>query len=204
MLSQITQTQQPKTLKYSTPLKNEKNNNPSFKSLGALGTQTLNFLNTSPAIGACFVDFFSMVMPQVLMGVGIILVFVPVSALALGTLPKQELSAGASLHNLCKSTTMAVVASISSTLVARHAQIHQVYLVKNLSEFTLAFQTKFAALLHTFLANASSSYATAKANAYLYKSLLAQSRLMAYVDVFSTFALLAFLLIPLAFLLKCI
>ncbi len=148
------------------------------------------------------VSFFSMVMPQVLMGVGIILVFVPVSALALGTLPKQELSAGASLHNLCKSTTMAVVASISSTLVARHAQIHQVYLVKNLSEFTLAFQTKFAALLHTFLANASSSYATAKANAYLYKSLLAQSRLMAYVDVFSTFALLAFLLIPLAFLLK--
>ena len=70
MLSQITQTQQPKTLKYSTPLKNEKNNNPSFKSLGALGTQTLNFLNTSPAIGACFVDFFSMVMPRTIVDFG--------------------------------------------------------------------------------------------------------------------------------------
>ena len=50
MLSQITQIQQPKTLKYSTPLKNDKNNNPSFKSLGAMGTQALNFLNTSPKI----------------------------------------------------------------------------------------------------------------------------------------------------------
>ncbi len=70
MLSQITQIQQPKTLKYSTPLKNDKNNNPSFKSLGAMGTQALNFLNTSPAIGACFVDFFSMVMPRTLVDFG--------------------------------------------------------------------------------------------------------------------------------------
>ena len=65
MITQITQLQ-PKTLKYSTPLKdnNKKNNNPSFKSAGALASQTLNWLNTSPAIGACFVDFFSMVMPR--------------------------------------------------------------------------------------------------------------------------------------------
>ena len=70
MLSQITQTQQPKTLKYSTPLNTNKNNTPSFKSLGAMGTQALNFLNTSPAIGACFVDFFSMVMPRTLVDFG--------------------------------------------------------------------------------------------------------------------------------------
>lgn len=50
------------------------------------------------------------------------------------------------------------------------------------------------------MSNASSSYATIKANSYVYKSLLSQSRLMAYVDVFSIFALIAFLLIPLAFL----
>ena len=70
MLSQITQTQQPKTLKYSTPLKTDKKNSPAFKSLGALGAQTLNFLNTSPAIGACFVDFFSMVLPRTLVDFG--------------------------------------------------------------------------------------------------------------------------------------
>lgn len=146
------------------------------------------------------VSFTSIVIPQILMGFGIILVFVPVSALALGTLPKQELSAGASLHNLCKSTTMAVVASISSTLVARHAQMHQVHLVKNLSIFNLFFQQKFASLTHTF--GASSTFANTKANMLLYKSLLSQSRLMAYADVFAIFALLAFLLIPLSFLLN--
>lgn len=50
------------------------------------------------------------------------------------------------------------------------------------------------------MANASSSFASIKTNSYLYKSLLSQSRLMSYVDVFSIFALIAFLLIPLAFL----
>ena len=52
------------------------------------------------------------------------------------------------------------------------------------------------------MANASSTYATIKANSYMYKSLVTQSRLMAYVDVFETFALIAFLLIPLAILFK--
>jgi len=162
-----------------------------------LGISIFTYLNLNLEV-----SFAYMVIPQILMGVGIILVFVPVSALALGTLPKQELSSGASLHNLCKSTTMAVVASISSTLVARHAQMHQVYLVQNLSNFNIAFQNKFSALVHTFMSNAPSSFAATKANAYLYKSMLAQSRLMAYVDVFALFALLAFLLIPLSFFLK--
>lgn len=48
-----------------------KNSNPSFGNAAiALGTQTLNFLNTNPAVGACFVDFFSMVMPRTAVDLG--------------------------------------------------------------------------------------------------------------------------------------
>lgn len=64
MISRITQLQ-PKTSQSSQKNNlNKNNNNPSFKGPVELGTQTLNWLNTSPAIGACFVDFFSMVMPR--------------------------------------------------------------------------------------------------------------------------------------------
>lgn len=48
------------------------------------------------------------------------------------------------------------------------------------------------------MSNASSTFAAIKTNSYMYRSLLTQSRLMAYVDVFEIFALIAFLLIPLA------
>ena len=160
-----------------------------------LGISVLFFVNLNLSV-----SFIYMAIPQVLMGFGVIMTFIPVSSMVLGTLPKSELTNGASLHNLCKSTMTAVIASVASTLVARHAQMHQVFLVKNLSNFSLVFQQKFMALTHTFMSNASSSFASVKTNSYLYKSLLTQSRLMAYVDVFATFALIAFLLIPLAFL----
>ncbi len=162
-----------------------------------LGISILFFINLNLSV-----SFIYIAIPQVLMGVGVIMTFIPVSALVLGTLPKSELTNGASLHNLCKSTMTAVIASVASTLVARHAQIHQVYLVKNLSNFNLIFQQKFSSLVHTFMANASGTFAGTKTNMYLYKSLLTQSRLMAYVDVFTIFALIAFLLIPFAFYLK--
>ncbi len=160
-----------------------------------LGVSVLFFVNLNLSI-----SFIYMAIPQVLMGVGVILTFIPVSSLVLGTLPKSMLTSGASLHNLCKSAMTAIIASVASTLVARHSQMHQVYLVDNLSNFNLVFQQKFSALLGTFMSNASSSFATIKTNSYMYKSLLTQSRLMAYVDVFAIFALISFLLIPLAFL----
>lgn len=162
-----------------------------------LGVSILFFANLNLSV-----SFIYIAIPQVLMGVGVIMTFIPVSALVLGTLPKADLTNGASLHNLCKSTMTAIVASVASTLVARHAQIHQVYLVENLSNFNLVFQQKMSALISTFMSNASSSYAAVKANSYLYRSLLTQSRLMAYVDVFELFALIAFCLIPLAFLFR--
>ncbi len=160
-----------------------------------LGISTLFFVQLN-----LMVSFIYIAIPQVLMGVGVIMTFIPISSMVLGTLPKQELTNGASLHNLCKSAMTAIIASVASTLVARHAQMHQVFLVKNLSNFNLVFQQKFMALTHTFMANASSTFAGIKTNSYLYKSLLSQSRLMSYVDVFSIFAFIAFLLIPVAFL----
>lgn len=66
MISRITQSQvQPKTLKQNQQ-NNNKSSNPSFKGPVEMGTQVLNYLNTSPAVGACFVDFFSMVLPRTL------------------------------------------------------------------------------------------------------------------------------------------
>ncbi len=82
---------------------------------------------------------------------------------------------------------------MSSTIVARHSQMHQSYLVDNLSNYNLIFQHKMAGWIHTFMS-------VSKANAYAYKQMIVQSTLMAYVDTFAIVALLAFVLIPLPFL----
>lgn len=161
-----------------------------------LGISTIMYANLNLMISFQFA-----VLPNILMGIGVILVFIPVSGLVLGTLPKTELSNGAGLHSLCKCVMTAFVVSMSSTLVARLSQVHQTYLVGNLSNFNLIFQQKIHAMSGHFM-SFSSNYAMHKAGGLLYKQLLAQSKLMAYVDVFEAFALIAFILIPFGFLLK--
>lgn len=162
-----------------------------------LGLATFMYTNVNLSVSFIYVTI-----PNILLGIGVILTFIPISALALGTLPKEELSNGASLHNFCKTVGVAVVVSMSSTIVARHSQIHQNYLVDNLSNFSLIFQNKIASLTHIFMNGASSIYAQNKAQAYLYKQMVGQSTLMAYVDAFAIVALLAFILIPIPFLMK--
>lgn len=162
-----------------------------------LGAATFVFTNVNLAVSFWYVS-----LPNILLGIGVILTFIPISALALGTLPKDQLANGASLHNFCKTIGVAVVVSMSSTLVARHSQMHQAYLVDNLSNFNLVFQNKMAGLIHTFISGASSTFAQHKANAFVYKQMVAQSTLFAYVDTFAAVALLAFVLIPLPFLMK--
>ena len=162
-----------------------------------LGIATFMFTHVNLSVSFIYVSI-----PNVLLGIGVILTFIPISALALGTLPKDQLANGASLHNFCKTVGAAVVVSVSSTIVARHSQIHQTYLVDNLSNFNLVFQNKMTSFIHTFSLFASSSFAQIKANAYVYKQLIVQARLMSYVDVFALFALLAFILIPVSFMLN--
>lgn len=162
-----------------------------------LGLATFMYTNVNLAV-----SFFFIALPNFLLGIGVILTFIPISALALGTLPKEQLANGASLHNFCKTVGVAIVVSMSSTLVARHSQMHQSYLVDNLSNFNLVFQNKMASWTHTFMSGASSAFAINKANAYAYKQMVTQSTLFAYVDTFAIVALLAFVLIPLPFLMK--
>ena len=162
-----------------------------------LGLATFMFTNVNLAVSFWFVS-----LPNILLGVGVILTFIPISALALGTLPKDQLANGASLHNFCKTIGVAIVVSMSSTLVARHSQMHQNYLVDNLSNFNLVFQNKMATLTHIFVNNASSVFAMNKANAFVYKQMVVQSTLFAYVDTFAIVAMLAFVLIPAPFFMK--
>ena len=115
---------------------------------------------------------------------------------------KDQLANGASLHNFCKMVGVAIVVSMSSTLVARHSQMHQGYLVDKLSNYSLVFQHKMAGWTHTFISGASSTFAVNKANAYAYKQMVVQSTLFAYVDTFAIVAMLAFVLIPLPFFMK--
>lgn len=142
------------------------------------------------------------IIPNILFGMGLMFAFIPIATLALSTLSKSELAVGAGVHSLTKCVATSFTISITNALVTRFSQVHQTYLVKNLSVYNPIFRLKAHALYLKFLHFLAPIIAQKKSYGILYKQLLVQSKLMAFVDVFIIFALLALVFSPMPFLLK--
>ncbi|MFR1671432.1 MAG: DHA2 family efflux MFS transporter permease subunit [Candidatus Gastranaerophilaceae bacterium] len=164
---------------------------------GLIGLSTYYYTNLT-----LMTSFGYIVFPNVILGVGVILTFIPISGLVLGTLPKSELSNGAGLHSLAKCVATVLSVSLSSTMVARLSQVHQTYLVSNLSNTNPVFFHRLSVMTHKFMIGLPEITAMHKASAVYYKQLIVQSKIFAYADVFAIFALIAFCMMPLGFLLK--
>lgn len=139
---------------------------------------------------------------NVLFGIGAVFSLVPVSALALGTLPKDKIADAAGVHSLSKCVTGSMFTSLAASFAIRLSQVHQTYAVKNMTMYNPIFLQHFSALKRFFAHYSPDIVASHKANIILYKQLLVQAKLCAFADIFQFAALVTFLVIPLVFLLK--
>ncbi len=144
----------------------------------------------------------SVILPNILLCIGVPTAFVPITALSFQTLPPSKNADAAALHALFKNIVTAIATALSATFIARVSQVHQNYLVGNLSAHNVMFQYKLMALKSKFLMHYPSVLATRKANGMLYRELLQQSKLASFFDAFTVLALLCVIIIPLIFLLK--
>lgn len=165
------------------------------------------FLFVGTAIALC-IDLNLQVNPEwiifsnILFGIGIASANVPIAGIALGALPKDKISSAAGLHSLSKCVTGSIATSLASSMVICLSQVHQTYLVKNMSVYNYNFVNRFNALKSSFLHYGEATIAAKKANIVLYKQLLIQSKLCAMSDLFFACALLTFISILLVTFLK--
>ena len=144
----------------------------------------------------------TIILSNFLFGIGSVCALVPISALALGTLPKDKIADAAGVHSLSKCVTGSMFTSLAASFAIRYSQIHQTYLLKNMSVYNSVFNQHFTALKHFFMHNHATITAMKQANIVLYKQLLVQAKLCAFADIYQYAALVTFLVIPLVFLLK--
>ncbi len=142
------------------------------------------------------------ILSNILFGIGSATAIVPISGVALGSLPKNKIADGAGIHSLSKCVTGSMATSLASSLVISLGQIHQTHLIKNMSVYNSNFALHFAALKSAFIGHAEALIAAKKANLVLYNQLLTQSKLCAISDLFLICATLTFLVIPLVLFLK--
>ncbi len=144
----------------------------------------------------------AIILSNVLFEIGSVFALIPISSLALGTLPKSKIPDAAGVHSLSKCVTGSMFTSLASSFAISLSQVHQTYLLKNMTVYNPVFVKHFTVLKGAFMHSLPSLSAARKANAILYKQLLVQAKLSAFADLFQFAALVTFLVIPLVLLLK--
>ena len=148
------------------------------------------------------VSFACFMLPNFLLGAGIMFAFIPITKLALATVEKEKLAIAAGLHSLLKCVMTAFTISVTNALVIALSQVHQNYLIGNLSLLNMRFVVKLSAAVSKYSHYFPLNVADTKANGILYKDTIAQAKLMAYTDVFAIFAMICLIFLPLCFLLQ--
>ena len=124
------------------------------------------------------------VWPNVVMGLSLGFIFVPLSTVALGALSQQDMGNGSGIFNLMRNLGGSIGISIVTTLLARDAQTHQNMLAGHMSQFNPRFLEYFQGITARLSQGFDPVTAQQKALAMLQGMLGQQASLMAYVDNF--------------------
>jgi MFS transporter, DHA2 family, multidrug resistance protein len=144
----------------------------------------------------------SVVWPNILMGVSMGFLFVPLTTASMASLPNEQMGNASGVFNLARNIGGSIGISLTTTWIARGAQAHQSLLVGHLSPYDPQFQQYYRTAVAMFVRFGDSISAQQQANELFYRKMLQQAAFMSFVDTFRLLAFLSMLCIPVVFLLK--
>ncbi len=140
--------------------------------------------------------------PSIVTGVGLAMVFVPLSAVAMGTLPQSEMGNASGVFNLMRNIGGSFGISLFQTFIARQTQAHQSFLAAHITPENPDYQQRLQELQHYLSLHSNPAAAHQKALGLIYEGLQRQSRLLAFMGSFRTLAIIALACIGFTLLLK--
>lgn len=147
-------------------------------------------------------DFYSVAMPRFVQGFGMGLFFVPLSAASYAYVPRQEMGNASGVFNLLRNLGGSFGVAFSSTMLAQRSQVHQTFLVEQITPYNPEFQARYQQLFQWFQAHHPESANSAGVLGAMYREVVRQAGMLAFNDAFWLLAWATFLLIPLTFLFR--
>lgn len=148
------------------------------------------------------ISMYNVVVPNVISGMALALLFVPLSTTTMGTLHQEQIGSAAGIYNLMRNIGGSVGISSATTLLARSAQAHQVSMVSHLTPYDPEYLRRLGEIQAAVSPQIGSQAASQVAVGHLYGTLLGQASLWSFVDNFRFYALLCLLSVPLVFLFR--
>lgn len=140
-------------------------------------------------------DFF---WPLVIRGLGLSMLFVPITTLAVQDLRGAEIGQGTGLNNMMRQMGGSVGIALITTFVDRRFLFHQTMLAPAMNPYNPVFNQRVSAMTRAFMVQGMDAIgARQSAYASLHGELLRQSMLMSYTDVFWIVGIFFVFLIPL-------
>jgi len=134
--------------------------------------------------------------------VGMPFLFVPITTASYGDLPPDKTNQASALINVARNLGGSIGVSMAITILAQRAQFHQFRLVEHLAPSSQEYQESLRQAAAHFATNgASQADAQRQAVGWVGQLVQGQASLLSYIDVFSTFAVVSALMIPVVLLL---
>jgi DHA2 family multidrug resistance protein len=141
--------------------------------------------------------------PQLLQGVGMSLLFVPLTTISMDAIPREKMGNATSLFNLMRNIGGSIGIAVTGTLLARHSQVTVNTLGANVTAYDPASQTMLFQLRAAFIAAGSdATTATTRAYAALFGMLQRQATMVSFVGIFQLLGVMFIALVPLVLLMK--
>ncbi|MBR1943079.1 DHA2 family efflux MFS transporter permease subunit [bacterium] len=149
------------------------------------------------------IAFNNVMIPNIILGAGMTIVIISATTVTYSTVAKNEMTNASSLQNLIKNVGCAVGTSSVGVFVSKYGQIHQTYLVDRLTMLNTAFADKAAALTAQFIQLGNDSVtAMQMAQGAIYRELIVQSNLCAFMSSYKIYVVTLVMVIPLTLLLR--
>src|SRR5947209_441504 len=141
--------------------------------------------------------------PQLLQGTSMGLLFVPLTTITNGLIPKEQMGNATSLFNLMRNIGASIGIASVTTISARHSQAHMHDLAANVNQYSPATQSMLQAMKQAFIARGMDMVtATQQAFAGVFGMVQRQAAMMAYIDTFFLLAVMFIACLPLILLMK--
>src|SRR6185503_8254411 len=133
-----------------------------------------------------------------LQGAGMALLFVPLTTVAMATIPRERMGYATSLFNLMRNLGGSVGIAVTGTYLARHRQVVGAALGEHVTAYDPTSQAILAQMKAAFMAaGADAVTATDRAYAALQGMVLRQAAMVSFVTIFRLLGVLFLILTPL-------
>jgi DHA2 family multidrug resistance protein len=141
--------------------------------------------------------------PQLIQGVGMSLLFVPLTTISMDRIPREKMGYATSLFNLMRNIGGSVGIAVTGTMLARHSQSTTALLGANVTAYNPASQSLIYQMQGAFMAaGADAVTASERAYAALFGLVQRQATMVSFVGIFQLMGVIFIALIPLVLLMQ--